>query len=213
MVFMGRPGAGKGTQARELCRRLGIPHISTGDMLRGYLNKGTPLGIEAKSVMDSGALVRDDLINEMVRNRLGLPDCRNGFLLDGYPRTVPQAESFKAILKELDQPQPVVVNLVVSYNHIVKRLSGRRVCPVCHRTYNLESQPPSRDSVCDDDGAPLQQRSDDCEEAIRERFAAYDARTAPLVEFYKREGQLFEVDAERRPEEIVEALSHLLQVP
>jgi adenylate kinase len=213
LLFLGPPGAGKGTQAREICRRLGIPHISTGDMLRGYLNKGTPLGLEAKSVMEAGELVRDDLVNEMVRNRLGLEDCREGFLLDGYPRTLAQAEALKVILKELGQPDPVVVNMHVSYNIIVRRLSGRRVCPVCGRNYNLNSHPPSRDSVCDDDGASLEQRSDDREEAVRERLFAYQTRTAPLVDFYRRDGRLIEVNADQRPEEISGALTRLLQVP
>ena len=163
--------------------------------------------------MEAGGLVNDDLVNEMVRNRLGREDCKRGSLLDGYPRTLPQAEALKGILKQIAQKDPVVVNLSVSYNEVVRRLSGRRVCPVCKRTYNLSSQPPARDGVCDDDGASLQQRSDDREEAIRERLSAYEAQTAPLIEFYKKSGRFFEVDGDQSPQEITGALSRLLQAP
>lgn len=171
-------------------------------MLRENVELGTPLGKVAKSVIEKGDLVGDELVNEMVRNRLGSDDCRNGFLLDGYPRTLIQAESFTEILKEKGMQPPVVVNLRVSYNVLVKRLSARRVCPVCGRSYNLISQPPARDSVCDDDGAFLQQRADDREEAVRERLSIYDAQTAPLVEFYRKAGLLFEIDADKSPDEI-----------
>lgn len=213
IVFLGPPGAGKGTQARGIAKRLGIPHISTGDMFRDNVEKGTPLGKAAKSIMEAGDLVGDDLVNEMVRNRLSQPDCARGFLLDGYPRTLPQAQALRQILQEKGPSDPVVVNLKVSYNVVVKRLSGRRVCPVCNRTYNLNSQPPARDCVCDDDGTPLQQRSDDREKAIRERLSAYDAQTAPLVNFYKSDGPFFEIDADQTPGQITSALSSLLQVP
>ncbi len=212
VVFLGPPGAGKGTQARGIAKRLGIPHISTGDIFRENVEKGTPLGQAAKSILEAGDLVGDDLVNAMVRQRLRHPDCRNGFLLDGYPRTIPQAQALQQLLQEDGQSGPVVVNLNVSYNVVVRRLSGRRVCPVCNRTYNLHSQPPAKDSVCDDDGASLQQRSDDREEAIRERLSAYEARTVPLVQFYKGDGCLFEVDADQSPEQITGALAGLLQV-
>jgi adenylate kinase len=213
VIFLGAPGAGKGTQAREIAKLLGIPHISTGVIFRENVEKKTPLGLAAKSVIEAGGLVRDDLVNGMVRNRVCREDCQKGFLLDGYPRTLPQAEALKGILKEIAQKDPVVVNLSVSYNEIVQRLSGRRVCPVCHRTYNLSSQPPARDSVCDDDGASLQHRSDDREEAIHERLSGYEAQTAPLIEFYKKGGRFFEVDANRSPQEITGKLSRLLQAP
>lgn len=211
LVFLGPPGAGKGTQAREIAKLLGIPHISTGDMFRENVEKGTPLGKAAKAILDAGELVRDDLVNSMVRERLNQPDCAAGFLLDGYPRTVPQAVALNEMLREKGQEGPVVVNLSVSYNIVVRRLSGRRVCPVCNRTYNLHSQPPATDCVCDDDGTRLQQRSDDREEAIRERLAAYEALTAPLVNFYKADGRLHEINADRSPGEITGALTKLLQ--
>ena len=211
VILLGPPGSGKGTQARELSRRLGIPHISTGDMFRENVAKGTPLGLVAKSVMEKGALIEDSLVNEMVRNRVNAIDCRKGFLLDGYPRTLAQAQALEKILEEHRQNNPIVVNLRLSYNTVVERLSGRRVCPVCKRVYNLSSQPPARDTVCDDDGAPLQQRADDREEAIRERLSAYETLTAPLREFYGNARRIFEVDANRSPNEIRDALSCLLK--
>ena len=213
LLFLGAPGAGKGTQATEVSKKLGIPHISTGDIFRENVRKQTPLGQQAKIVMDAGGLVGDDIVNAMVRERLSSDDCRRGFLLDGYPRTLPQAESLRSYLEERGLPQPIVVSLRVSYNTVVQRLSGRRVCPVCSRTYNLSSQPPARDGICDSDGAPLQQRSDDREEAIRKRLAAYEAETAPLVDFYKKNGRFFDVNADQSPEEISLALTRLLQVP
>lgn len=207
VVFLGPPGAGKGTQARLVARHLGIPHISTGGLFRENVEKGTPLGLAAKSLMERGELIRDEVVDEMVRLRLQDADCEAGFLLDGYPRTLSQAEALKELLREKKGcGPPVVVNLGVSYTAIVQRLSGRRICPVCQRTYNLASQPPSNDSLCDDDGAALQQRPDDREEAVRERLAAYEAQTAPLIEYYKAEGHFHEVNADRGPEQITDEL-------
>lgn len=212
VVFLGPPGAGKGTQARLVARHLGIPHISTGDLFRENVEKGTAVGLMAQSFMERGELVRDEVVNEMVRQRLREPDCAGGFLLDGYPRTLGQAEALKELLREKQgYGPPVVVNLGVSYTVIVQRLGGRRICPACQRTYNLASQPPSNDSVCDDDGAALQQRPDDREEAIRKRLAAYEARTAPLIEHYKAEGRFYEVNADRSPEKITEELLRVFE--
>jgi adenylate kinase len=213
LLFLGAPGAGKGTQAREISKRLGIPHISTGEMFRENVTQRTALGNAVQAIMDKGELVPDELVNKMVKERLGWEDCRQGFLLDGYPRSVAQAEALHEILKEKGLKDPVVVNLHVSYNVIVERLSGRRVCPVCGRTYNLNSNPPLKDCVCDDDGTPLQLRSDDREEAVHERLSEYEARTAPVVDFYKRNGRFFEINADRSPEEITGALARVLQVP
>jgi adenylate kinase len=181
-------------------------------MLRDHVAKGTPLGEASRDILDAGDLVSDELVNGMVRERLGQPDCRDGFLLDGYPRTLPQAQFLQRLVAERGQSGPVVVDLKASYNVIAERLSGRWVCPVCNRSYNLQSQPPLRDCVCDDDGASLRQRSDDREEAICERLAAYDARTAPVVEFYRGAGLVIEVNADQRPEQITSTLTHLLQV-
>jgi len=211
LVFLGPPGAGKGTQSRLLARGLSIPHISTGDLFRENVEKGTPLGLIAKAFMERGELVSDEVVNNMVRERLREPDCGSGFLLDGYPRTLPQAETLKGLLREQGCGAPLVVNLGVSYTEIVKRLGGRRICPVCQRIYNLVTQPPSKDSVCDDDGAVLQQRQDDREEAIRERLSAYEAQTAPLIEYYKAQGSLREVNAERAPEQISDELMRVIR--
>ena len=206
IVFLGPPGAGKGTQAREIARRLGIPHISTGDMFRENVEKGTPVGNIAKSIMAAGELVNDDLVNEIVRIRLALEDCKSGFVLDGYPRTVMQAKELTEILRKNGYKEPLVIDLQISYNVVVRRLSGRRLCPVCNRTYNLSSQPPAKDLLCDDDGAPLKQRSDDREETVRDRLASYGAQAAPLVEFYKGQGRLIEVDADQDPQTVASEL-------
>ena len=211
VVFLGPPGAGKGTQARLVARGLAIPHISTGDLLRENVERGTPLGATAKAFMERGELVPDEVVNKMVRERLGKPDCDSGFLLDGYPRTLRQADSLKGLLSEKSFGVPLVVNLGVSYTVIVERLGGRRICPACQRTYNLVSQPPSNDSVCDDDGAALQQRPDDREEAIRERLSAYEAQTTPLMEYYKAQGRMYEVNADRTPDEITAELMQVFQ--
>ena len=211
LVFLGPPGAGKGTQARLLARGLSIPHISTGDLFRENVERGTPLGLTAKEFMERGELVSDEVVNNMVRDRLREPDCDSGFLLDGYPRTLPQAEMLKKFLQERGCGPALVVNLGVSYTEIAQRLSGRRICPVCQRIYNLVTQPPSNDSVCDDDGTVLQQRQDDREEAIRERLSAYEAQTAPLIEYYKARGSLHEVDAERAPEQVADELMRVIR--
>jgi len=211
VVFLGPPGAGKGTQARLITRALGIPHISTGDLLRENVENRTPLGLTAKAFMERGELVSDEVVNGMVRERLRQPDCEPGFLLDGFPRTLRQAEVLKELLRERGCGAPLVVNLGISYTEIVKRLGSRRICPVCQRTYNLVSQPPLNDNVCDDDGAVLQQRPDDREEAIRERLTAYEARTAPLIEYYKAQGRLHEVNGDRRPEKIAEELLQVIR--
>jgi adenylate kinase len=210
LILLGPPGAGKGTQAAEIAKRLAIPHISTGAIFRENVRQGTQLGLLAKGLMERGELVPDDVVNGMVRDRLRQADCARGFLLDGYPRTVAQAREFRAILTEMRRPQPVVVNLRVGYHVIVKRLSGRRTCPACQRIYNLHSQPPLRDTVCDADGAALVQRADDREEAIHGRLAAYERETAPVVDFYRNEGVLLEVNGEQSPSQIQGELARLL---
>jgi adenylate kinase len=210
LVFLGPPGAGKGTQAREIAKRLDIPHISTGAILRENIRRGTPLGVMVKDVIEQGELVKDDLVNALVRQRLREPDCAQGFLLDGYPRTVAQAQELKKILRELGADPPVVVNFRVGYDVIVQRFSGRRTCPVCQRTYNLRSRPPLQDNLCDVDRAALVQRADDGEEAVRQRLAAYERQTATLVDYYRNEGQLLDVDGEKGAPEITDELARLL---
>jgi len=194
LVFLGPPGAGKGTQATELARRLGIVHLSTGDLLRAAVAAHTPLGVEAKGFMDAGQLVPDDLVLRILRDRLSQADTKAGFLLDGFPRTVPQAEALAGIT-ELDR----VVEFEIPEATLIERLSQRRSCPQCGTTYNLRTKPPRTAGICDNDGTPLVQRSDDRDEAVRTRIQVYRKQTAPLAEFYRHRGLLREIDASGDP--------------
>ncbi|MEK9811572.1 MAG: adenylate kinase [Bordetella sp.] len=180
IIFLGAPGAGKGTQANVIKDKFGIPQISTGDMLRAAVKAGTPLGIEAKKVMDSGGLVSDDIIINLVKERLTEPDCLNGYLFDGFPRTIPQAEAMKAANVGLDW----VVDIQVSDQDIIERMSGRRVHVASGRTYHVRFNPPQVEGRDDLTGEPLIQRDDDREETVRKRLEIYHAQTKPLVDFY-----------------------------
>ena len=181
VILLGAPGAGKGTQARFITERFGIPQISTGDMLRAAVKAGTPLGLKVKGVMDSGGLVSDDIIIALIQERLTQPDCANGFLFDGFPRTIPQAEALQAAGVALDH----VVEIAVDDEEIVSRLSGRRVHPGSGRVYHTQYNPPKVDGVDDESGEALVQREDDKEETIRKRLAIYHSQTRPLVDFYQ----------------------------
>jgi adenylate kinase len=209
LVFLGPPGAGKGTQAKVIAERLGLPHLSTGDMFRDHVARGTDLGRQARAIMEAGGLVPDELVTAMVAARLEQPDCQGGFILDGYPRTVAQAQSLDPLLGGR-WVGPVVIDLAVEYNKLIQRLTGRRSCPQCGSIYNLLLKPPVREGVCDNDGAALIQRKDDAEAVVRERIAAYDALTRPLLEFYGKRELFFEVDGDRPPAEITAALCRLL---
>jgi adenylate kinase len=180
LILLGAPGAGKGTQAAFLCQKYGIPQISTGDMLRAAVKAGTPLGIAAKKVMDSGALVSDDIIIGLVKERLAQPDCARGFLFDGFPRTIPQAEAMKQAGVKLD----CVLEIDVPFDAIVERMSGRRSHPASGRTYHVKFNPPKSPGVDDVTGEPLIQRDDDKEETVQKRLEVYAAQTRPLVEYY-----------------------------
>jgi adenylate kinase len=180
LILLGAPGAGKGTQAAFLCQKYGIPQISTGDMLRAAVKAGTPLGIAAKKVMDSGALVSDDIIIGLVKERLAQPDCAKGFLFDGFPRTIPQAEAMKQAGVKLD----CVLEIDVPFEAIVERMSGRRSHPASGRTYHVKFNPPKTAGVDDVTGEPLIQRDDDKEETVGKRLDVYAAQTRPLVEYY-----------------------------
>jgi len=184
LIFLGPPGAGKGTIAAKIKEAYGIAHISTGDILRENVKQGTPLGKLAERYMQAGDLVPDDIIVEMVENRLQEPDCSEGFILDGFPRTLPQAEALDRILEKLKTKVDAVILLEVDDETIVKRLSGRRVCPKCGAIYNVSFNPPKADSLCDHCGERVIQRNDDKEEVVRQRLAVYRERTAPLIDYY-----------------------------
>src|SRR6266481_1106702 len=196
IVLLGAPGAGKGTQARLIAGHYGIPHISTGDILRENVARGTELGKKAKAVMERGDLVSDDLVNGMVADRLRRPDCARGVILDGFPRTTAQAEWLDRELAGQRRQPPVVVNVEVGYNQLLQRLTGRRTCPVDGQIYNIHFQPPKKEGVCDVCGALLVQRKDDKEEVISERLKSYERQTLPLAEYYRAKGRLRRVQGD-----------------
>jgi adenylate kinase len=210
LLLFGPPGCGKGTQGAVITQALGIPAISTGEIFRAELKAGTPLGNAAKEIMASGGLVGDDIVNEMVRGRLKQADCRDGFLLDGFPRTTPQAQFLDRLLQELAFPQPTVIYLDVPDAVLLARLTSRRQCSSCGRIYNLLSQPPQREGVCDVDGAALTHRGDDKEEVIWARLQAYAESTGPLIEFYSQR-DFHRVDGDRRPAEIQKDIDKILE--
>lgn len=180
LILLGAPGAGKGTQAAFICRQFGIPQISTGDMLRAAVKAGTPLGLQAKAVMDAGALVSDDLIINLVKERIAQADCSGGFLFDGFPRTIPQADAMKAAQVKLDH----VLEIDVPFDAIIERMSGRRSHPASGRTYHIKFNPPKVAGLDDETGEPLVQRDDDREETVRKRLQVYADQTRPLVDYY-----------------------------
>jgi len=210
LIFLGPPGAGKGTQARSVANEFGIPQISTGDMLRDEVRKGTPLGLAARARMERGELVSDEVVCGIAAERIRQPDTSRGFILDGFPRTIGQAEFLAGLLREEGRGDPLVIYVRVGADVLARRLSGRRTCPVCGRTYNLHFSPPRQDEVCDVDSSPLVQRPDDGEEAIRQRLAAYETLTQPLVDYYSKRGLLHDVDGGRSPDEVSRDLFNLV---
>ncbi len=196
VAFLGPPGAGKGTQARDLAREWNVPHVATGDMLREAAAAGTPLGREAKGYMDRGALVPDDVIIRMIAERLAKPDARSGFLLDGFPRTIAQAEALERLLKDLGQVLERVVYFDVSEPELLRRLTGRRVCRNCQTAFHLVSAPPKTAGVCDRCGGELYQRDDDSEATVHNRLGVYARQTAPLLDWYRARGLLSSVRGE-----------------
>ncbi|MGC4378203.1 adenylate kinase [Fictibacillus sp. Mic-4] len=197
LVLMGLPGAGKGTQAEKIVDQYGIPHISTGDMFRAAIKEGTPLGLKAKSYMDSGNLVPDDVTIGIVRERLAKDDCAKGFLLDGFPRTVAQAEALEEILHELGRQIDYVLNISVDTEHLMQRLTGRRVCQVCGATYHVIFNPPKVEGICDKDGGDLIQRKDDNEETVRTRLEVNMKQAKPLLDYYMEKGYLKTIDGDQ----------------
>jgi len=202
VIFLGPPGSGKGTQAKELAKAYGIPHLSTGDMLREHVSKGTTLGLKAKPIMERGELVPDSLVLKMVAERIERPDCSHGFMFDGFPRTVTQAKYLGELLKQHGFKQPFVLHLVIGSSVLMRRLTGRRTCKVCGEIYNVYERPSKVEGICDKDGGELLQRPDDREEVIRERLHAYEKQTAPLVQYYRRLGLLHDIDADKSFEEV-----------
>ena len=196
VVFLGPPGAGKGTQARALAQEWGVPQIATGDMLREAVAAGTPLGREAQRIMESGALVPDDVIVGLIADRLHEPDAARGFILDGFPRTIGQAESLDRLLKDLDQALDAVVYFDVSEPELLRRLTGRRLCRQCQTAFHLVSAPPARPGVCDRCGGQLYQRDDDSEATARHRLDVYARQTAPLLDYYRGRGLLASIQGE-----------------
>jgi len=202
LVLLGPPGAGKGTQAGFLAERYGIPQISTGDILREHVEDGTPLGIRARAFMDRGEYVPDELVVSMVMQRLSEPDADKGFILDGFPRTVPQAEALERALEERERPLSAVLCFAVGDGTAIARLTGRYTCPTCKRTYHVAFSPPAHDLVCDRDGTELVRRSDDDELTVKRRIALYREQTEPLEAFYRERGLLRIVDAEASMAEV-----------
>ncbi len=190
VMLLGAPGAGKGTQSKMLQEKFGIPQISTGDMLRAAKQAGTPLGLKAESYIQAGKLVPDDVVVELMRERLKAGDCAKGFILDGFPRNVVQAEVLEAMLKKLGSQVDAVISLEVPEEELVRRLSGRRTCSQCGRGYHLDFSPPKAEGICDHCGGGLIQRDDDQERTIRHRLQVYRDQTAPLIDFYRKKGVL-----------------------
>ncbi len=201
VIFLGPPGAGKGTQAARLAAHLGVPKISTGDMLRTAIAEGTPLGREAEPLLAKGNLAPDAVSTALVRERIAAGDCERGFVLDGFPRTLPQAQQLESMTANGSRDF-VVFDFELPRAELVRRLSGRRWCPVCQATFHLESSPPRRAGVCDFDGSALEQRHDDDEVAIAERLRLYDARTVPVIEHYRARTRMLPIDG-NRPKDVV----------
>jgi adenylate kinase len=210
VLLFGPPGSGKGTQSRLITNWLGIPAISTGDMLRGEIQAGTALGNAARSIMASGGLVSDDLVNEMLARRVAQPDCQRGFLLDGYPRTVQQAEYFDRLVAVRNLPKPIILHLDVPMDALIGRMTSRRQCPKCGRIYNLLHQPPKKAGVCDDDGTPLVTRKDDQEDVVKDRLRTYDELTRPVLAYYQ-DRNYYQIRGDRSPSYIFEEITGILE--
>ncbi|NLW25476.1 MAG: adenylate kinase [Clostridia bacterium] len=202
IILMGPPGAGKGTQAERLVEKFGIPHISTGDMFRKALKEGTELGLKAKSYMDQGKLVPDEVTVGIVKERLMETDCQKGFLLDGFPRTIQQADALEKILAEINKDLDAVINIKVIRDVLIERLTGRRVCKACGATYHILFNPSRDNNKCDKCGGELYQRDDDTLATVGNRLDVYEAQTAPLIEYYKQKGLLKEVDGAQSMDEV-----------
>jgi adenylate kinase len=210
VIFLGPPGSGKGTQAKELAGQYAVPHLSTGDMLREHVSNGTPLGLKAKPIMERGELVPDLLVLKMVAERIERPDCEHGFVFDGFPRTVAQAKYLGELLRRQGFKQPFVIHMVIPTSVLMKRLTGRRTCKLGGEIYNIYERPPRVEGICDNDGGELLHRPDDREEVVAPRLNAYEKLTAPLVQYYRRLGALHDVAANRSVEEVRRQICQLV---
>ena len=208
--MLGAPGAGKGTQAKKIAEKYGIPHISTGDIFRANIKNGTELGNKAKSYMEQGLLVPDELTCDLVVDRIQQEDCSNGYVLDGFPRTIPQAEALKAALEKLGTTIDYAINVEVPDENIVTRMGGRRACLACGSTYHIVYNAPKVEDVCDVCGAKLVLRDDDKPETVQKRLTVYHEQTQPLIDFYGKEGVLVEVDGTQNLEDVFQAITKIL---
>lgn len=209
--MLGAPGAGKGTQARMISEKYGIPQISTGDIFRANIRNQTELGQKAKSYMDQGLLVPDELTLDLVVDRLAQDDCSNGYILDGFPRTIPQAEALTFALKSQKTKIDYAIDVEVPDDNIVQRMSGRRACPGCGATYHIRYNPPVSDNICDECGTELIQREDDKAETVQKRLDVYHKKTQPLIEYYREQGCMYSVDGTRPMEDVFEDICKILK--
>jgi adenylate kinase len=210
LVLLGPPGAGKGTQAKLIAKRFGIPHLSTGDMFRDAVSRGTATGRIAKPIMESGGLVPDEIVMKLVEERLAQPDAAHGFVFDGFPRTLPQAEQLDRVLDRLSFGKPVVIDIQVSPDKLFRRLTGRRMCSVGGEIYNIYDLPPRIPGICDKDGGKLVQRADDQPEVVKQRLEAYERQTKPLSDYYCRQGTLEVVDGAASMEDVSRKLKDIV---
>lgn len=211
LILLGPPGAGKGTQAKLIAKRLGVPHVSTGDMFRDAVSRDTPTGHLAKPIMERGQLVPDPIVLKMVEERLAQPDTAKGFVFDGFPRTLPQSEQLDGILAKLRFGKPIVVDIRVDPEKLIRRLSGRWTCSVGGEIYNLFDRPPKVPGVCDRDGGKLTQRADDAPEVVKARLVAYDRQTKPVSDYYRQHGVLVTVDGEAGIEEVSNRVEQIVE--
>ena len=211
IIMLGAPGAGKGTQAKKIAEKYGIPHISTGDIFRANLKAGTPLGLKAKEYMDKGALVPDSLTLELIMDRFSNPDCANGYVLDGFPRTIPQAEALTEALKKNNEEVDFAIDVDVPDEVIVNRMSGRRACVNCGATYHIVFNPPKKEGKCDTCGADLILRNDDKPETVQNRLSVYHEQTQPLIDYYNGFGKLRSVDGTKEMSEVFDAIVDILE--
>ena len=210
IIMLGAPGAGKGTQAKQIAGKYSIPHISTGDIFRANIKNGTELGKKAKEYMDQGLLVPDELTCDLVMDRIQQDDCKNGFVLDGFPRTIPQAESLDAALTKIDEKMDYAIDVDVPDENIVSRMSGRRACLDCGATYHIVSLPPKTEGMCDHCGSDLVLRDDDKPETVQKRLTVYHEQTQPLIDYYKNQGILKSVDGTQPMEAVFTAITDIL---